>query len=299
MRATNLTELIWDGEIAGLLRMCGEDEIFVGNESSDYQRFLAICRSAHLLQGHPFLHRLSCFLREVLKISLFLSIENAEVIWRLGACRLLERAVSREDWKDFSAKPQEEVALPMPFSLDAGRFFKGNDLLNTNAISWDAWKVELQTFCHDAFEKGSAGVLLVLPKDFCFVSPNPYRIGLSLQKEVNNQSDESILPAQLVRFLAEACLKKKKSLLLRVEGDPSQAVKQLSYTETKVGLPSLIWNVVPQADPEPLLQWSAVEHQTFVGCALFRQDYENDFQWNQALRGYAKRYPIGRLQVVE
>ena len=299
MRATNLTELVWNDEIEGLLRMCGEEESFIGGMASDYERFCALSRSVHLLQGHPFLHHLSCFLREVLEIPLFLSIEDAEVIWRLGADRLLERSLSKEDWQTFAVRQQEKFTLPTPRSFDISRFFKGNHLLNTKATSWDAWRIELQALCQDAFEKGFSGMTLVLPKDFSFVSPDPYHVGLSLQKKKKENADDAFLLAQLMRFLSEKCLQRDQILLLRVECDPLQAVKLVSYTEDRVGLPSLIWNVTPLVDPEPLLRWNAVKHQNVVGCALCRRDYECDDQWNEALQGYAERYPIGRLQVIE
>ncbi len=292
---TNLTELFWNAETEGLLRMCGETENAICHTASDYERFAAVCRSAELLQGHSFLHRLSCFLREVLDVSHTISLENAERIWQMSAERLLEKELSLSDWQTFSAAEAEESTLREPELLELSGCFDGNRLMQSKTASWEDWRREMEGLCRDAFEQGVCGVYLVLPKAFCFSAPDPYHVTLALQRKTPTSTDQSVLFSQLFRFLAGECEKREVTLILRAQGDPAQVFELLSYAEARVGLPPLIWNLLPTVDPAPLLSLTAAPHKHLVRCALSRGDYPTQAEWHKALLSSARKYPSGML----
>ena len=292
MRISNITELIWNDEWAALLRICGEKEAAVGASASDYERFLAICRSAHLLRGNPMLHRLSSFLTELLKHPISLSQEVAEEIWRETAAYFLFADDVRDLWETFEASPMEAPRDDACPRLAASDFWNGDCLLNTAASSWETWSEEICQRCDQAFEDAFQGVMLTLTKGFVFSSPHPYSVERALQREERDQREQGLLLSQLFRVLAVSCLEREKTIVCRVECDPTEAIKLFSYAEGQVGLPRLIWCLEAFHAPAGLIAFSGRYHKNSVEAAQPKNETTA-----ARLQDFSGNYPFGNLWI--
>lgn len=298
MPITNVTELIWSRELEMLLRMCGEPECFIDDTASDYQRFFAFCRSAKLLRSNRIARRISNFLETLLMHPVDLCEDNAQSLWKESAVRILATDLSKAHWECFVDLKEENDCLDVCPRCARSDFFDGNSLLNTSQNAWEPWRAEMETACGAFFQKGLSGACLVLPNGFVFQSPHPYGVGLALQHRCE-EGEENLLLAQAFRFLSEACQKKDKTLLCRIECDAEEAIKLFSYTERQVGLSPMLLCLAPSCDLQKAIVFCGISHPNAVGCALQKQDYPTEADFFAALRRYAALYPLGKLRILE
>ena len=294
MRFANVTELIWSDELEALLRMCGEEERLIGVAASDYDRFFALCRSAHLLRGNLLIHRISSFLASILNRPVSLSEKTAEEIWKDSAEYFLFANVSRSLWEDFNAESTAEKELDICPRLSISNFFDGDLFLSTSQKSWEAWRDEMRDICDKSLGNACSGVMLLLPKAFVFSSPHPYQIGRILQSPKREEEDQNLMIAQLFRFLSEDCSERKLSLLCRVECDPREAVKLFAYAEEQVGLLRLIWSLAVSQSLDALIAFSGKPHQNSVEAALPSSEVSAS-----RLHAFSEGYPLGKLMILE
>lgn len=304
MERSNLTELIWDERIDALLRLCGESERYFGEQASDFERLFALFCALEQLKGHPLPLRLAAFLKTEFSISCPLKRENLEIIWKKSAEALwADPDLQKLPKPDLFAVQEGDDAVFLKDLFLGGamlartRLVGGNRFEKTRATESAVWKEEIKKRCLAAANTGFLGELLVLPESYRFHSPHPYRIDAILQKKKRTPQDQTLLLSQLARYLAEECISYNQAFLVRIEGDPAEAIKLFSYLEKTVGLPFLLWNLPPEGEMDLLLEFSAQHHKRPVICALNKKDFPEPQARRAYLRKLATRYPFGRIRV--
>lgn len=236
----NITDfcLAGDPAVAALLRACGVDEVFVGGNGSDYEKFRALCLSAPRLVGNPTLASLQQALDRVLGVKLPVGEKHCDEIWRITAERLADPALSlrgllTRHGVERLGVCEDATADLSPYAALRGAFC-GTDVLpvflpgaaaevsarglrtavrmleqksgvaiNDLATLTDAYRRILDDFVAHGCRVG-----LHTLSDFVFVTPDPYhadRIFRSaLEKDGKGipKDDAALFASQMLRFFA-------------------------------------------------------------------------------------------------
>ena len=285
MTATNITELIWNDAICGVLRLCGANECELGHSASDYEKFRALCRAVPYLSGHPLPTQLSVILRERLGVVLAPSSKTCDRIWRLCAERLLEFPLPAPiPLPTFS--PERVERNPSAWhKLHTLSVLDGACLLSTNADSWLVWETEMRSAWDRSCKARGGAVRFTPDAAACDVIPDPYHVEQALQKG----EDSPVLTAQVFRFLAAELQKREMTLWLDTDLCGARILPLLAYAERSVGLPKLIWMCKTRDAFEAICNWQMCPHECEIRFAV------GDGITDGELQALAQVYPIGRL----
>ncbi len=298
----SVTDLLLDKDAERLLRFCGIAKERFGKAASQYDKFCALCDAAVLAEGHPVIAWCQEVLARVFGISLPISGETCETIWRQSVIRLQEVPLTPEEalallYSGSPARILSDATRSLPVTcipvLDAASL--------TTAISakdWGAWLCAAQEILDHFAEKGCDTVYLCLKEGFVFDAPNLYRVNQILNETDADRFTSSLWIAQLARLLSAECKRRDWSLCLRVLCDGEEACKLLAYLESSVGLARCVWSTSDPASEEALLRFQAKDHACELFWALWRADYPTTQSWRQAIKSCQERYPIGRLQIL-
>lgn len=297
MLATNLTELIWNDDLCGLLRLCDTDERVL-KHGSDYDRFLAVCKALPLLQGHPLPSTLKCFFKERFDVALPTTSEQAAQIWRVVAQKLLETPVTVGD---VIPAPQSAEAFVLPPLKTAKTlsFLQADALIDTAATSWQAWERKLQAALHDAEKQKNYHIKFFLSNEVSKQKPSLFHVNLTLQAIQKTYSDIALLHAQLFRFLCIECQKHNMTLILYVDPACTDAVRFLERMEATVGLARILAVTQSQNTRNYLLDFAKCNHQNHLKLAIDRSHYPSQTAFEREVTDIAKIYPLGYLTVID
>ncbi|MBR3894702.1 MAG: hypothetical protein IKJ35_06090 [Clostridia bacterium] len=295
MHATNLTELIRDGDLCGLLRLCGTKEALLSH-GSDYDFFLAVCRSLPLLKGHPFPESLQIFLKTRFGIAQPITIDHAAEIWRAVADALLMQPTAFPV-KLALQKPAETRLPPLQPQANAV-LWRVDGKIDTVATSWEAWVRELREMLDEKERAGFSCISLHLSDAALAQKPNPYRVDLSLQATPRKNEDTALLASQRLRFFCIEAQRRELTLILHLDADCQNPIGCLEWLEKTVGLPSLLL-VVTQETCATFLPFAMRVHRAPVGLALDSTRYPSRAEFEKEAIALAACYPLGRLSVVD
>lgn len=283
MELTNITELIRNNETCGLLRLCGADEQQIGANASDYAFFSALCQAVPQLTGHPFPHALAKALQNELGVTLSLSPNHCDRIWKACADRLYE---SRRCEPLTLAQSDEPEWTPLAWRVKGRHLvLDGSVLLQTKTCSWSAWDAEMRRVLDGFCRQGGSIVRLAPDAAACLEAPNLYRVEQALKEG----KSAPVLAAQVLRFLASEL--QKRDMMLWIDTAPcgKDIQKLLSYAESRVGLPSLLWTGTDANVCRELWHWQSCAHGFEIRYAVC------DGITDGALQEIARSYPVGRL----
>lgn len=288
MIATNITELIWNNEIGGLLRLCGAEEREIGRLASDYERFRSVCRAVPLLWGHPFPTAMASFLKDRFDVDLPLSPQNCDAIWRMAAEKLMFHPAEIGEGLCWNGVRAEPFQLPPLVLKEKVALFYGNSLTLTDADSWQTWQAQMRDTLNDFWKRFQGDVLFDLSKDACKCSPTLYHVERALRCD----RDPALLCAQTFRFLSEACQRQGKTIYLYAE-DGEESVTFLKQIERSVGLPKLIRVTRSGELCKEFLRFGAEIHP-------YPMRYATELgATNEKLLSLATCYPLGRLLILK
>lgn len=285
MTATNITELIWNNDICGTLRLCGIDAREIDASVSDYEKFRALCRAMPMLRGHRLPMQIGQLLRDRFDLSLMPSPETCDRLWLLCADKLAEHSFC----KPLVLPPIRSESMkwnsPMWYPLYTVSVFDASLFLHTKAESWYAWETEMQERLDDFLQDGRYAVLFKPTADMCEKFPDIYHVDQALKK----RDDPPLLMAQLFRFLSVELSKRNATLLLDADRCGKGILSFLTRIEQRVGLPQMVWMSEELPTRDALIAWQACARSAEIRYAV-RASVTDD-----ALREIAARYPLGRL----
>ncbi len=283
MELTNITELIRTEEICRLLRLCGIDERQIGADASDYEFFSALCHAVPLLMGHPLPHALDDALQSELGVTLPLSPDFCDTLWKACADRLL--SMPRFQPLTLTLSDAPKWMPPKWYATGTHFVLDGSKLLQTKSSSWSEWEAEMQMEL-DLFCKSGGGVVSLSPDAAaCAEAPNLYRVEQLLRKG----ESAPMLTSQVFRFLVVELQKRNRMLWLDTALCGKQILNLLHYAERTMGLPSLIWTGTGHDTCQALWKWQSCAHDCEIRYAVSDAVTENQLQ------AIARSYPIGRL----
>ena len=299
---SDLTACIWSEELCGLLRLCGEKEASIGVDASQYDRFLAFCRCVPLLQGHRLVTEITEMIRSFFGIGMPVTEENGPAIWHQAAVRLNEDNVTPAMLCRFFLPV--DVTPRLLCDVDGAAEAKlaglepvcnGNRLLSTDARDWNAWKRELKDPCQRFAECGCQTAFVTVGDRFCDPVPSVYHVDQCLCQGKEKEEDRRIKLAQVLRFLAEECVSRNWTLILRIHCPSREILSLLNRLERTVGLPNIIWSCADLLIAEALLRFSVQPHRNPVQWAISLSDFPSNEELAAGLSAYAARYPMGKL----
>ena len=292
---SNVGEMLWSDEVRGVLRLCGANERMIGEDSSDYERFLALAEAMPMLDGHPLKGYVASLLKDCFEIETSLDKSTCEEIWRKAAQRLLSEPIFEVGAaSDMEQGKAVTVAHPS-HHLSLTSAFSGLLFARTRAKSFDVWMREIESVVYDAVRSGCRYLFFGLPDAFCDVKPSLYHVNMTLHRGAREKGDLDLLYAQLVRCLSQVCQTHGLTLILQIETASEHIRSLMDRVEREVGLPTLIWSTPREDVRAEMLDFSAKAHKNPIFAAIRRTDYGSDDAFSQALVAWAKCYPIGRL----
>lgn len=296
--AQNITELIWNEELCGLLRLCGAEEREIGATASDYEKFRATCHAIRLLAGHSLPMRLAAILSRYFRIETPISANTCDEIWKKTADMLLYHPISQEEIAVASVFDREQPSPVLQNRLSLSAAFPATLFVRTRSESVDAWMREIESVLRDANLRGCQTLFFGLPAVYSDRKPDLYHVDLVLHQPKKVKTDLDLLYAQMMRSVSQICQRLGIKLLFRAECEAEDAVTLLSRVEREVGLPPVIWTTPREDTRNALIEWSKARHENEVIAALTQSDYADDAALLEATAQWACRYPVGRLQLL-
>ncbi len=272
MQATNITELLGKEKVETLLRLCGASPNPKGIRPSDYDLFYSLLVHLPLCKGHRIeqaLEALQCRFFQ----GLSLTPPNAQAIWQSMARALFEQPITLPPcYREATEAPFEELDPVFPRDV--------THLLYAPPCTVEAWEKQIQRM----LSQNNETAILHLPLDFSFVSPNPYRVSLALQKEKREKGDQDLIACQLIR---QWCGSRGGELILEGIG-AAEAEKLCCYLRTYVCEPVLAMWVNVCEDMDALVDIAAC----FSGVRLAARAEAIAKEQQLIL---ARAYPAGRV----
>lgn len=219
---TNITELWMDEGKKDALILAGFSE-----GGSDYEVFRNLCTAFEKLPGHPE-RKISAYqLQTLFGISLPLTSDFCDEIWKQTAESLLDVPQTPLDAK--LAKERLPRVDWEPFAPDAPGSFR--ILPPKSASDYREWS---------KLQKPAVGLRmrLDLPTGFHAESPNLYRVNRHLSGE---EPDENLWLCQQARFLCETCAANGGELLFCSAETTEELPRLLRILASQVCLPRFYW----------------------------------------------------------
>lgn len=272
---SNITEFLIDGNdtLKMLLLPCGVDEdAFSGGIMSDYDRFLAVCRAFPCLAGHSVYFEYHRLLSLLFDCSLFINEKNAPEIWRIFS----NEGRGRSAQELICKIPALKVILPVgvlsglneacaelsrkvlaSFSVSTEELIDvtvSSDTLRADGVTSLEELTELVSKRFDGLEGLEVKSCdAVLPKEYRFIRPDPYRAGKAFEKMLKGESlsldDINIWHAQVMRIIGRECVKRKWTLRIGA-GVTTDLFYLFDYLFKSEGLP--VTRLYPFAGAESL-----------------------------------------------
>lgn len=291
---TNPIELFWSDDILALLRLCGEKEEMIGENASDYDRFLSLCRVLPLLEGHPTRAWIASVLDKYFGLKALPTEENAQDIWRMLCAYLLENPISPKDLVG-GAWLCDALTVPSALPQNMIPVLNGNLLLDTTSKKAIEWGTEVDTTVAQFAKKGCKKIVVQLQNGFAFVLPSLYGVDRALTLAKRDREVINLLTCQLVRELCVAAQKYNLLLVLVCNGNSAALVSLLEYAEESVGLPRICWSSKEAREAHTLLDFSTKPHKSEILAALPYEFVMTQNELLSAIESWQVRYPVGRL----
>ena len=288
MRATNVTELIRDAALDQLLYLCGNR---LDERISDYEYFCTLCKSLHLLKGHPLADRFIKYVTEILNERRAIEPQNAAVIWHAVADYMQEHAFQVGDFTAFCKDiPTKSVLYELhPHKSELVWHI---DQAPVCATSWGGWERDLSADYTNAINSGCTMTQITITEQLPWRMPSVYHVEQALQ---NAHGAGGILSFQRLRYVAIALQKSNTPLLIETpkEGiaDLIGALEQLDRT---VGLPPVILSLSDINHLPLLVDFAQQKRASSVRLGL-RITSDTGSGEQEMLQTIARVYPIGRL----
>ena len=232
-----------------LLRHAGAEEVFVGGNGSDYEKFRAFCTVMGDSAANPLKLQIHFALRKVFGCSLVLHETNCEQIWQAVCERLSRENITPQEYVKgcgidtvlASLAPWEDLAdvtmitdprvlpvfAPDAYFLPTGKEFSAAvRALGTDISDWKSFCKALEGAL-DRFAQVGCRVAAqsVLPAEFC--RPNEYHAALYFEKalagEVLSGKELALYQAQLWRVLSAAYTARDMTVELCVGETPAKS----------------------------------------------------------------------------
>ena len=291
---SNPIELFWSDDLCSLLRLCGTNEEMIGERASDYDRFLSLCRSLPLLEGHPTRAWIASVFEKYFDLKEPPNEEDAPEIWKTLCRRLLDSPIAPQDlvvgsWLCDSLTVPNDLPENMTPVLNANLF------LHTTAKNAMAWSGEIAATVSHFAKNGCQKVVVQLQDDFLFVLPSIYQVDRALSLTKRDHEATNLLICQLIRELCKGTQEHDLMLVLICKSNAADACKLLNYCETSVGLPRVCWSVREAREAYALLEFTAKVHKNDFFAALPYENVMTQGELSQTIESWQMRYPIGRL----
>ena len=295
MQKSNIAELMLTADVEALLSLCRteqEEKMYV---PSDYDRFLHLCRGLPLFYAHPIKASAKSYLKRYFDIDLPIIPENAEKLWFLTAERLL---VSDCDIPYFSVEqdtPQEH--LPPLSRGEPYTAFAAAVLCQTEAQTWLAWQAEMCEKLDQILIQNPLRIIRFdLNEQTSMQRPSLYHVELALQRKRRKQEDYCLLLAQVLRFVCEYA--KANDVRIHLHADTPQVARLLNDLKKSVGLPPMLCFSHDDGTQDALID--LIRTTSVPIClGLIYHDFLSYDHFEQAVHALAKKYPLGKIAVLE
>lgn len=291
---TNPIELFWSDELLALLRLCGQKEEMVGERASDYDRFLSICRSLPLLEGHSTRAWIASILEEYFNLKELPTEETTPTAWKNICAGLMQKPLSPQEFVS-GAWLCDALVVPTYLPHNVTPVLNANLLLNTTAQNATVWSEEIAATVEHFAEHGCPKIVLQLPNDFAFIAPSVYHIDKCLQSAKHSRDADNLLLCQLMRELSSVAQQNKLLLLLVCKANAGEVSNLLEYCENSVGLPRVCWSLREVREAHALLTFTAKPRKNEIFAALPYETIMTEHELFDALESWKARYPVGRL----
>lgn len=297
---TNPTELLWSKELTELLYLCGCREAQIGEGSSDYQKFRALCHAFPLLQGHPLKEQMTSFLNLHFQELPEPSPETCDLLWKEISDDLSKHPRMGSDFlpEGTLAWLADSLILPTELPQNVSPILDGNLFLSVSEQSYPRWQKALSSAASEFCDAGCQGVIVRLDRSFCFLQPSIYHVENALKSQKRTREETDLLIVQILRELSALCQTKSLTLHLLIECSGREAAAALRYVQRSVGLPVLCWSAATREGSEEMLSFSAQPTQSDAFWSLYGMYLKSHMELTAALQFAAARYPIGRLSLV-
>ncbi len=282
-------------EVEELLALCVTEQPNKPMPSSDYNRFLRFCNCVPLFYGHPIRSAAQDYLKRYFDSDLPIIPQNAEKLWILTADKL---QVSNKMIPRFSIDDHiAPSSLPL---LDEGREYHCLDaesLCRTDALTWNAWRTELQRTLDNALAKhrlSSIGIEVGALQSR--QRPTLYHVEQALQRNERDESDCKILRSQVLRFVCEYA--KELGIAITVTHCMPHTVELLAHYHRSMGLPFLICVTEDDVTRDALVELIRTTSAP-IRLGVNRRAYPSQTTFESAVVSLAKTYPLGCLTVLE
>ncbi len=290
-----------DPALCALLRAAGVPAACLPDErkpytppiASDYDRFLALAAALPACVGHPRTMAIHLALAAATGIDRPLCPHTAQAHW--------QGFVSRHWYEDHPLEA-EPLELTVPFApcplcpppvstrLLADEVFRFPGEMITAASEQDliAWTTTLT----EALPPAGKPCLLTLPKEYTFVRPDPYHVGLALRRPAHERSgdEQALLLSQAARVLGETLTAHEDTLLLRVLTPSAlEVLPLLTYLRDAGRLPDTVYLSEDPADAATLSG-----RMTRLRTGVILPADTTTAATATTLAAYARLAPIGR-----
>lgn len=231
-----------DPGLSRLLRACGAPEACLTGMASDYDQFLALAEALPLCWGHPLRAQVNAALSAALEREVFLCPHTAHVLWDAWV-----RLHLYGEGTAAASLPAvcPNCGAPSPRILSPKDICPLPDPCMVQADSLGAWSDALAALLPASLTAGEGDgdfAALLLPEDYAFVRPDPYRAGLAVGKVAAGTGltarERDLLLTQSLRVWGLASF---GGTILLQGGRPDAVVALLEYLRTAKALPSLVW----------------------------------------------------------
>lgn len=296
---TNPAEVLRCNEIYGLLRLCGIEASENGAAASDWELFRSVGRALPLLLGHPMRARILQLLGNCFGLREALCEENCESLWRAAVDYAEEHPIRIEDLLPKARTAWLSDALTLPKTLPASirPALLANLLLAADALPFADWCARIRATVEEYRARGGELVVLRLPREFAFVSPDPYHVGVALREKKGSATSGHLLLSQLMREVCSIARELGMKLLIESACDGS-ACELLAYASKSVGLPQTFVTASDAATRDRLIDCMKDEACPEIYLAVHLKDLPSMGERTEAWKRIAARYPSGRICVV-
>ena len=296
MQKSNIAELMLNDEVKALLTLCATEQSDTLLTGSDYDRFLHFCRCFPLFYGHPVRSAVQQYLKTYFDSELAIIPQNAEKLWHLTAELLLRSNETVPDFV-FASQPFEVQRLPQLSAGDPYTAFPANRLSETHATSWNEWREEMDAILAQACSAPPAQWIRIdLNEQIGDQRPSLYHVEQVLQKKKRTRADHAVLSAQVFRYVCEYC--KETDVRVVVHLDTPREIELLKHIEKSVGLPPVLCVANGEKVQDTLVDLIC-SARVPIALALDYDDFSSYPDFAFAAVSLAKKYPLGRLTVLE
>ncbi len=299
---TNVADLLRTDTAYALLRALGYAESVCGSNASDYDFFRTLCRAMPQLVGNAFAAQCEDLLSRAFELHLPLCVENADAIWfhvaellyrtPMTGAGLLSHLLDKKT--AFCTVPH--TALTMPQGIVP--VLDGNSMLDLDVSDLQLLTLTVRGILNRFAQMNCRSVAFRLSKEACKIAPDPYHVNEALSAPKRSMEQNAMLTAQIFRILCTECPTLCQRLILCSDAAFTDTHSFLNRMERAVGLPELLWQIDDAREALPILAWGAEATERKVRCAIVSDAYATDFEFFEALRSTAARYPLGALTVL-